>query len=107
MRLHANAALSLTQRRRMVRLVLAPAVQRANAALAQHGREPLPAGLTPHSLRRTCASILVALGWDPARVMRALGHSTPGFTLAVYAQAMDWAEGEAERLRALVEGERQ
>lgn len=48
--------------------------------------------------------MLVALGWDPARVMRALGHTTAGFTLSVYAAAMDWADGEADRLRALVEG---
>jgi hypothetical protein len=47
----------------------------------------------------------VALGWDPARVMRALGHTTPGMTLGVYAAAMDWADGEAEQLRALVEGD--
>ena len=85
--------------------VLAPAVEKANAALAKQDIEPLPDGLTPHSLRRTCASILVALGWDPARVMRALGHTTAEFTLSVYASAMDWREGEAERLRILVEGE--
>jgi len=36
--------------------VLAPAVQGANAALAQHEVEPLPDDLTPHSLRRTFAS---------------------------------------------------
>jgi integrase len=87
------------------RRILAPAVEKANEALAEHDIEPLPEGLTPHSLRRTCASILVALGWDPARVMRVLGHTTPEITLGVYAAAMDWAEGEAERLRALVNGE--
>lgn len=48
--------------------VLAPAVVLANARLAKRDAEPLPEGLTPHSLRRTCASILVALGWDPARL---------------------------------------
>jgi integrase len=86
------------------RRVLAPAVTVANAALAERDLEPLPDGLTPHSLRRTCASILVALGWDPARVMRTLGHTTAAFTLSVYARSMDWTEGEPERLRALVEG---
>jgi integrase len=85
--------------------VLAPAVEFADARLGKQEVEPLPEGLTPHSLRRTWASILVALGWDPARVMRALGHTTPGMTLGVYAAAMDWADGEAERLRALVEGD--
>jgi integrase len=87
------------------RRILSPAVERANERLAEQGSRPLPEGLTPHSLRRTCASLLVALGWDPARVMRALGHTTPEFTLSIYAASMDWTEGEAERLRALVEGD--
>jgi hypothetical protein len=86
------------------RRVLAPAVELANAALAERDGGELPADLTPHGLRRTCASILVALGWDPARVMRMLGHTSPQMTLGVYAAAMDWSDGEAERLRALVEG---
>ena len=83
--------------------VLVPAVERANERLAAQGYEPLPR-LTPHSLRRTCASLIVALGWDPARFMRFMGHTTAGFTLGVYAQAMGWREGEAERLKALWEG---
>ena len=85
--------------------MLGPAVELANATLAAQDVEPLPVGLTPHCLRRTFASILVALGRDPAVVMRQMGHSTPAFTLSVYAAAMDWREGERERLRALVEGE--
>ena len=36
--------------------------------------------------------------------MRQMGHTTPHMTLGVYAAAMDWADGERERLRALVEG---
>ena len=83
---------------------LAPAVEKANARLSQGGAEALPDGLTPHSLRRTFASILVALGRDPAVVMRQMGHTTPSMTLGVYAAAMDWADGERDRLRALVEG---
>ena len=46
------------------RRILAPAVDHANAALGREGLEPLPEGLTPHSLRRTFASILVALRED-------------------------------------------
>src|SRR5205085_6447782 len=40
--------------------VLAPAVKRANAKLAEAKLSPLPR-LTPHSLRRTFASLLYAL----------------------------------------------
>jgi hypothetical protein len=36
--------------------------------------------------------------------MRQMGHTTPHMTLGVYAATMDWAEGERDRLRALVEG---
>jgi|SRR5215217_3361118 integrase len=85
--------------------VLAPAVQGANAALAQHEVEPLPDDLTPHSLRRTFASILVAKGEDPAYVMVQLGHATPHLTLSMYAKAMQRRDGERERLRALVDGQ--
>jgi Phage integrase family len=84
--------------------VLAPAVDKANMSLADEDVEPLPEGLTPHSLRRTYASVLVALKEDPARVMRQMGHTSPEMMLGVYAQAMDWGEGAADRLRDLVNG---
>src|SRR5207244_4914598 len=42
------------------RRILAPAVARANERLDRDGIERLPERLTPHSLRRTFASILVA-----------------------------------------------
>ena len=84
---------------------LGPAVEKANVVLATRQAEPIPDGLTPHSLRRTFASLLVALGRDPAVVMRQMGHTTPHMTLGVYTQAMDWSDGERAALRALVEGE--
>jgi integrase len=83
---------------------LTPAANDASKRLTKAGAEPLPDGLTPHSLRRTFTSLLVALGRDPAVVMRQMGHTTPHMTLGMYAAAMDWADGERERLRALVEG---
>jgi integrase len=86
--------------------VLVPAIKRANEALEASGSALLPDGVTPHALRRTFASILVALGRDPAVVMRQMGHTTPHMTLGVYAAAMDWRDGERERLRLLVEGGR-
>lgn len=84
---------------------LAPAVAIADQALAEHESGPLTSGLTPHSLRRTFASILVALGEDPAYVMAQMGHTDPTLTLRVYAQQMRRRDGERERLRALVNGE--
>ena len=47
---------------------LALSVQRANALLTQRGAPPLPARLTPHSLRRTYASLMFAVG-HPAPVV--------------------------------------
>jgi len=83
--------------------VLAPAANRASADLVKRGYAPLPK-LTPHSLRRTFASVLYALGAAPPIVMAEMGHTSPALALAVYAQAMSRDEGEAARLKALVEG---
>jgi integrase len=86
------------------RRVLAKAIDRANAELTRHDLELLPKHLTPHSLRRTFASLLFALGESPPYVMSQMGHTTPNLTLAIYARQMDRRDGEPERLRALVEG---
>ena len=83
--------------------VLAKALERANANLAADGSGSLP-HLTPHSCRRTYASIRYALGASPADVMAELGHTNPSLALAVYAQAMRMSDQERARLRRLVEG---
>jgi Phage integrase family len=80
------------------------AVERANKRLTEADKTPLPDGLTPHKLRHTFASLLVALGEDPGYVMDQIGHTNPNFTLRVYRHGMRRDEGEKERLRALVEG---
>ena len=84
--------------------VLAPATQRASTQLERKGLAPLPGGITPHSLRRTFASLLFALGEPPPYVMSQMGHTTAGLTLALYARDMNRRDGERDRLRALVEG---
>jgi integrase len=86
------------------RRVLTKAVELANAKLAEDEVEPLPEGLTPHSLRRTFASLLFAIGEAPLYVMAQMGHTTPNLTLAIYARQMDRRDWEPERLKALVEG---
>ena len=83
--------------------ILRPATERANAVLAAEGKEPMPP-LTPHSLRRTFASLLVATGADPLHVADQLGHTDPGLSLRVYAQTVKRKDGALEALRALVEG---
>ncbi len=84
------------------RRVLDKAVKHANTQLVTDGCEPLPDGLTPHSLRRTFASLLFAIGETPPYVMAQMGHTTPNLTLAIYARQMDRRDGEPRRLKALV-----
>lgn len=84
--------------------VLAKTVERANKQLVKDEAERLPEGLTPHSLRRTFASLLFAIGESPPYVMAQMGHTTANLTLAIYARQMDRRDGEPGRLKALVEG---
>lgn len=71
------------------RRVLVRAVQRANARVAEQGGcDALPERLSPHALRRTFASWLVAEGEDIAYVMAQLGHTDPQMTLGLYAKAL-------------------
>ena len=86
--------------------VLTPVFERANELLEERGRVPLPRGLTPHKLRHTFASVLIACGVDPISVMKQLGHTDPAFTLRTYAHMMSREPGERARLKALVNGER-
>jgi integrase len=84
--------------------VLAPAVERASKQLVADGYSPLPEPLTPHSLRRTFASVLYALGEDPGIVMDEMGHTNPSLALRVYRQSMRRGDDEKARLRAFVDG---
>jgi integrase len=84
------------------RRVFDQALEKANEKLAEAEEVPLPEHLTPHKLRHTFASILVALGVDPGVVMDQLGHADPGFTLRVYRHGMRRDPTARERLRVLV-----
>jgi integrase len=70
--------------------------------LTEANEAPLPEGLTPHKLRHTFASILVALGIDAGSVMDQIGHADPGFTLRIYRHGMKRDRAAKERLSALV-----
>lgn len=80
-------------------------IAKANAMLEADGLPPLPAKLTPHSLRRTFCSLLYALGEDPGVVMDEMGHTDPELALRVYRQAMRRGDDDKAALRSLVEGE--
>ena len=97
-----SAAGTPQDRNRVRARVLAKAIEGADEALIAEGLVPLPEGLTLHALRRTFASLLVALGRDPRHVMDQLGHTDPKVTLGIYAKPMP--EEHRDRLRTLVEG---
>jgi integrase len=88
--------------------VLAPSVKRANERLEKDGEETLPEPITPHKLRHTFASLLVALerdlDIDSGAVMEQLGHTDPSFTWRVYRHGMRRDSSDKRELRELVLG---
>lgn len=74
--------------------VLLPALDRADAALRRRGAPPMPAGVSPHSLRRTYISLMLQAGENPRVVMAQVGHTDPDLTLRIYAQVMKRRERE-------------
>jgi Phage integrase family len=69
---------------------LKTAIERANLKLSELGIEPISKRVTPHSLRRTFASLRAANGDDPVYIAEQLGHTDPRFTLTVYTKAVKW-----------------
>ena len=59
----------------------------ANEKLIEDGEE-LIAHVTPHGLRRTFASLLLASGADVPYAMAQLGHENPHMTLGIYAKVI-------------------
>src|SRR6476620_7370850 len=62
-----------------------------------YGREPI-GHLTPHTLRRTFASLLAVCDVPPRRAMYLMGHTDPTLTLAVYQQVLDLGKGAVQKL---------
>ena len=61
--------------------------------------KPASAGLTPHDLRHTAASLAVAAGANVKAVQRMLGHASAAMTLDVYAGLFgDDLDAVADRL---------
>ena len=54
--------------------------------------------MTPHTLRRTFASILAVCDVPPRRTMYLVGHTDPKLTLGVYQQVLDLGMGSVEIL---------
>lgn len=84
--------------------VIKPVVRRANLLRAERTQPPIVAHVTPHTLRRTYITFMLAAGFDVPYVQDQVGHADPTTTLAVYARVIRRADRDALRaeLRALL-----
>lgn len=69
--------------------LLAHLTEELNTARAKSGEQRLPPKVTPHTLRRTYASLALLAGWPPPFVMAQMGHTDARLTLSVYAQVVN------------------
>jgi integrase len=83
------------------RTVVNPSVARANALLKARGQRAI-VRCTPHTLRRTFASILAEINVPPRRAMYLIGHTDPTLTMRVYQQVIDMGEGGVEALETVI-----
>lgn len=67
---------------------LKTAIKRANVKLEEADIAPISERVTPHSLRRTFASLRFACGDDPVYVAEQGGWADPTFPIRVYAKAV-------------------
>ncbi len=84
--------------------VLAPTVALAAELLRARRQTPMP-NVTPHTLRRTFASILAECGVAPRRAMYLLGHTDAKLTLSVYQQVLDMSGDAVETLEQVLGGD--
>jgi integrase len=78
--------------------VLYPVVRRANQRRVEHGQPSILVHVTPHTLRRTYISFMLAAGFDLPYVQEQVGHLDPSTTLKIYAQVI--RRPDRDRLRA-------
>jgi integrase len=64
------------------------AIKAANRKLNELGIEPISEQVSPHSLRRTYASIRAGAGDSPVYIAEQIGHTDFGFTFRVYQRAV-------------------
>jgi integrase len=74
------------------------AFDRANELRARHDQPPILAHVTPHTLRRTYISFMLAAGFDLPYVQEQVGHQDPSTTLKLYAQVI--RRPDRDQLRA-------
>jgi integrase len=83
------------------RKIVDAAVPRANELLAARGQRQI-VRCTPHTLRRTFASLLAEINLPPRRAMYLLGHADPTLTMRVYQQVIDMGDGGVQVLETVI-----
>ncbi|MDQ6818862.1 MAG: site-specific integrase [Actinomycetota bacterium] len=77
--------------------VVKPVLTRANELRTARDEPPIRVHVTPHTLRRTYITFMVAAGYDLPYIQAQVGHTNPTTTLAIYAQLM--RRNDREQLR--------
>jgi integrase len=83
------------------RTIVETAVERANELVVARDQREI-AHCTPHTLRRTFASILAQVNLPPRRAMYLLGHTDPTLTMRVYQQVIDMGDGGVQMLEKIM-----
>lgn len=84
--------------------ILAPVLRRAREIVTRRGGR-MPTRVTPHTLRRTFVSLMLAGGADVPLVMSQVGHADSKVTLEIYAQVVEGLErGYMARVDEMVRG---
>jgi Phage integrase family len=81
--------------------IVDPAVERANQLLVARGEREI-VRCTPHTLRRTFASILAEVNPPPRRAMYLIGHTNPTLIMRVYQQVMDMGDTGVQTLEKVI-----
>jgi integrase len=74
--------------RQSVNRVVQRSLRRANELRAQRGEPAILAHVTPHTLRRSYISFVLAAGYDLPYVQAQVGHEDPTTTLRIYARVI-------------------
>jgi integrase len=82
--------------------VLPAIVREANRIRRKRGAPPIRQDITPHTLRRTFISLLLAYGRPVPFVQRQAGHRDPRTTLGIYTEVIDTDFGPAAEILELL-----
>lgn len=91
--------------------VVQTVLRQANALRSKRGEPPILARVTPHTLRRSYISFMLAAGHDVPYVQAQVGHEDPTTTLKIYARVISQPDRNrlrrqmAELLQGAIDGE--